>query len=446
MTLNKQYVTLLAMFLITGTADLRAQQKQTDIYITLNQSLALAKEHNISLKVSEEEVNVAAYNEKISFQEKLPDLEFSAGYNRLANIKQFENNGLLHQATTYDVPNQQYHFTLGLSVPIYAGGRIKAEEKIATLKTEVAHLGHKKEERAIKLSVVTAFLQIQLLMDQRTLIASKIKEDSIMIKQVEALKNNGKVTKNELLRTKLQSANHHMILSEVTNNILIAEHQLATLLNLPSDKKLHIVEEDLVAQEPQTILPLESYLTGAFEDHEEIKSAEQQILIMQQEKKLVKANYLPQVNLKGDYGLSYPNFMFFPPEPYLYGFGLVGLDLKYSISNLYKNKAKMQRVKSEISKQQYEAIDVREKINHLVFAAYRKVLEADERILIAQEAIAQATENYRLVKMRYINKLSLISELIDADNTFLEAQSAFITAHINRRLNYYQLQFAVGKM
>ena len=71
---------------------------------------------------------------------------------------------------------------------------------------------------------------------------------------------------------------------------------------------------------------------------------------------------------------------------------------------------------------------------------------SEESIKIAEEAIGQAKENYRIVRTKYVNKLSLITELIDADNAYLEAQSNLISLQINKQLKYYQLQYILGNL
>ena len=87
-----------------------------------------------------------------------------------------------------------------------------------------------------------------------------------------------------------------------------------------------------------------------------------------------------------------------------------------------------------------------EQIRHDVFSANTKLKEAVDKIKIAEEAIEQAKENYRIVKLKYTNKLSLITELIDADNAFLAAQSNLISLQINKQLKYYQLQYVIGNL
>jgi outer membrane protein TolC len=124
----------------------------------------------------------------------------------------------------------------------------------------------------------------------------------------------------------------------------------------------------------------------------------------------------------------------------------VGVNLTYPIENLYKNKYKMQEARENIDLAKLQIEENEEKIRHNVYEAYKKFEETDQKVKIAEEAITQAKENYRIVRTKYANKLSLITELIDADNTYLEAESNLISIKINRQLKYYQLQYTIGNL
>lgn len=138
--------------------------------------------------------------------------------------------------------------------------------------------------------------------------------------------------------------------------------------------------------------------------------------------------------------------MFFPPQPHMYRFGMVGVNVTVPLSSFFKNKQKMRMADTNISIAKLEIEEKEEQIRHDVFASNRKLEEAIEKIKIAEEAIQQAQENYRIVKTKYINKLSLITELIDADNSYLEAESNMISLQINKQLKYYQLQYVLGNL
>ena len=93
-----------------------------------------------------------------------------------------------------------------------------------------------------------------------------------------------------------------------------------------------------------------------------------------------------------------------------------------------------------------ETKKITEKVEDMVYEAHRKYMEALQRIDISEQAAIQATENYRIVKKKYMNQLALITELIDADNTLLDTRTKAVTARIDARMRFYQLMYTIGKI
>lgn len=413
-------------------------------HLGLQQAIEIGLKNNKTIQISHLKQNMSVTKEKDLKMEKLPDIEFHTSYNQVTNLFQHQN-GVFNKATKYDVINGMYDFTLSASIPVYMGGKIKNTEKKAGIDTEISALKAHLDERQLKMEIITAFLQIHHLKEQQSLINDKMKEDSVNIKQVKALKANGVVTVNEVLRTSLQLSNHTMSWTELDNDIQIAEHKLKTILSLPESQEMHVDTEDLISENAS--IPYVDELTDtALSKNESVEITHKNLSLKELDQKITKANYLPKITAGGEYFLKYPNMMFFPPEPYAYRLGMVGVNLTYPIESLYKNKYKMQEAKENIDLAKLQIEENEEKIRHNVYEAYKKFEETDQKVKIAEEAIQQAKENYRIVRTKYANKLSLITELIDADNAYLEAESNLISVKINRQLKYYQLQYTIGNL
>ncbi|WP_343658584.1 TolC family protein [Chryseobacterium sp.] len=413
-------------------------------HLGLQQAVEIGLKNNKNIQISHLKQEMSVIKEKDLKMEKLPDIKFHTSYNQVTNLFQHQN-GVFNKATKYDVINGMYDFTLSASIPVYMGGKIKNTEKKAGIDTEISVLKTHLDERQLKMQIITAFLQIHHLKEQQSLINDKMKEDSVNIRQVKALKANGVVTVNEVLRTSLQLSNHTMSWTELDNDIQIAEHQLKTILSLPESQEMHVDTEDLISDNAS--IPYVDELTEtALSKNESVEITHKNLSLKELDQKITKANYLPKITAGGEYFLKYPNMMFFPPEPYAYRLGMIGVNLTYPIESLYKNKYKMQEARENIDLAKLQIEENEEKIRHNVYEAYKKFEETDQKVKIAEEAIQQAKENYRIVRTKYANKLSLITELIDADNAYLEAESNLISVKINRQLKYYQLQYTIGNL
>ncbi|MDH0658795.1 TolC family protein [Empedobacter sp. GD03865] len=437
-----KYQLLTLLLMLSGLS--YAQNEIDYNQLKLSKAIEIGLQNNKKLQISALKTNIAELKEKDLKNEKLPDVDFHTGFHVLSNLRQYED-GFLKPSTKYAVPRVKYDFTLSAEIPIYLGGKLKNDEKKSEIETNISKLQVRKDERELRMQIITAYLQALHLQEQQKLISDKMREDSVVIKQTESLKKNGLVTYNEVLRTELQLSNHKMSFTELANEISIIEHQIKTILALPENQEMHIDTNDLFTNEEHLGL-VDEMILEAIDQSESLKIAKDDLNLKEIDKKITKANTLPKITAGAEYGYNYPNFMFFPPEEYLYRFGSVGVNVSIPLSNFFKNKQKMQIADRNISIAKLEIEEQEEQIRHDVFAANKRLEESIDKIKIAEDAIGQAKENYRIVRTKYINKLSLITELIDADNAYLEAQSNLISLQINKQLKYYQLQYILGNL
>ncbi|MFV0144143.1 TolC family protein [Empedobacter falsenii] len=437
-----KYQLLTLLLMLSGLS--YAQNEIDYNQLKLSKAIEIGLQNNKKLQISALKTNIAELKEKDLKNEKLPDVDFHTGFHVLSNLRQYED-GFLKPSTKYAVPRVKYDFTLSAEIPIYLGDKLKNDEKKSEIETNISKLQVRKDERELRMQIITAYLQALHLQEQQKLISDKMREDSVVIKQTESLKKNGLVTYNEVLRTELQLSNHKMSFTELANEISIIEHQIKTILALPENQEMHIDTYDLFTNE-EHLGVVDEMILEAMDQSESLKIAKDDLNLKEIDKKITKSNTLPKITAGAEYGYNYPNFMFFPPEEYLYRFGSVGVNVSIPLSNFFKNKQKMQIADRNISIAKLEIEEKEEQIRHDVFAANKRLEESIDKIKIAEEAIGQSKENYRIVRTKYVNKLSLITELIDADNAYLEAQSNLISLQINKQLKYYQLQYILGNL
>ena len=57
-----------------------------------------------------------------------------------------------------------------------------------------------------------------------------------------------------------------------------------------------------------------------------------------------------------------------------------------------------------------------------------------------------ATQNYTIIRNRYINDMALTTEMLDAENTKLDAELQAANSQINILFQYYQLKKLTGTL
>jgi hypothetical protein len=150
--------------------------------------------------------------------------------------------------------------------------------------------------------------------------------------------------------------------------------------------------------------------------------------------------------LFGAYGFDYPNYKFFPPNPYLYTLGQVGIEARFDISGLYKNKTKVQTANTEMQWQEMHAGILKDKVQDELYKNHTQYQEILEKFIVVDKALELATENYRIVKTKYLNQLVLITEMVDADNALLQAKYTKISTRIDAVMKHYELLHTAGIM
>lgn len=409
--------------------------------ISLTDALKIAKENNRTVLKSRIEEKISEENTKQAKQLRYPEVDLHSAYSKITNLTEFKDGFLQGAAVTKTIP-EIYDISSNFRMPIYEGDKINTLIKKAKQENEISRLNIEKNENDVQLEVVAAFLEIYELQELQKIIDESIKEEQERLKEVKAFKAHGTVTKNEVLRAELQLADRELNALTNAKNIKIAYHNLKTLLQLPEEEELLL--DTSAVFENQTKLPDYTFYLEKTMNNEEMRIASEELEISKSELQLTKANYYPKISFFGNYNLRYPNYMFFPPSPYLYSLGQIGVEMTFSLSNLYKNKSRVQAANLKVAAQQTETEIIKDKMKDKLFANYLQYEEVLDKLPVTEKSLALATENYRIVKMKYLNQLVLITEMVDADNALLQAKFNKIAVKIDEVMKRYTLLHTAG--
>jgi outer membrane protein len=430
---------LLLLVLLVTFNNLQAQEVHS---VSLTEALKLAKENNKKILRSQLETTLSEQNIKERKELRLPDIELNGMYSRITNITEFKGNGFLDGKEVTKAIPEIYEVNSTFKMPIYAGNKINNAIKIAHQENEIAKIKTEKAENDIELEVVANYLSIYKMMKLQKIFEENIKEEKSRLKEVQSLQKHGTVTKNEVIRAELQLSDRELNALTNSKNIKIALHDLKTLIQIPENEEIAI-DTTANPDEMNGLDPYDFYLNKAFQN-EEMRIASQELNIKKTELKLVKGNYLPTVNFFGNYGFYYPNYKFFPPNPYLYTLGQVGIEARFDVSALYKNKTKMQQATTRIEWQEMQSEIIKEEIQDKLYKEHTQYQEILEKFVVVDKALDLANENYRIVKLKYLNQLVLITEMVDADNALLQAKYNKISTRLDAVLKHYQLLHTAG--
>lgn len=419
------------------------QANPSDQPMTLAQIWQKAEAANKTLQMQELQVKMSEQQLKDARAERLPEVSASTEYARIGNFKVYEN-GVFHAPQKPEIIPNSFALETEAYLNVYNGNKVKT--RIAA--EEVAH--HLTEERkneatsVIKLRATAAYLDLQRNLIFKDLLTQTIHESEKQLAEIRELHKNGVVLRSDVLRAELQLSQQQMTLVEIENNIALANQKLALMIGLADTVRINPVEDNKTLALPETY---EEYLVQAMGSSHQIKISERETELSQLRIKEVRADRLPKVGLFAGLGYHYPQIaLFLPYSDALYSMAQAGVKISYSISSLYHNRHKEEAAVIAWQQQEIAHADTQDALREAVKEGYVRYAEALQRIRVAELNIRQAEESYRIVRNTYFNQLSLLTDLLNADNQLLQSRFDLATAQIKARLQYYQLLNTIGKL
>lgn len=409
--------------------------------ISLDEALKIALKNNRSILRSDLAIGISKEYVTDVKKQRLPDVAFNGIYSRTTSLTEFKGAFLSDRVVNHLKP-EIYSLSTTTKVPIYVGNKINNAIEIATINTEIAAIEKEKVENDVELEVIATYYGIYKMLKLHEIIDENIEEAKVRLKEIRSFQSHGTVTKNEVIRAELLLSDRELSALTNSKNIEIAIHNFKTILQIPEEIVFSIdtsrVNLDIKLSDPYNV-----YYNRAMRN-EEVSISEQFSEIKKLEAKNVRANYYPSIYFFGNYNLRYPNYMFFPPDPYLYSIGQVGLEVNYNLSSIFKNNTKVRIAKKELSLQTMNTEILKDKVGDELFTNHVQFQEILDKFSVVDKALELAKENYRIVKLKYLNQLVLGTEMVDADNELLLAKYNKISNRVDAMVKYYEMLHTAG--
>ncbi|WP_076380926.1 TolC family protein [Filimonas lacunae] len=420
-----------------------AQLPTYEMHVSLNEIWDRAEKNNKALLAQNQKL-VQSEEEVIqSKREQLPELGLAGNVARVTNMPVY-THGLFNGPDMF--PVLHYTYTLGGEAQflLYNGGKVKRNIEIEKIKHEVATEIRNSTRNEMRFKAASWYLTLKRSYFFRTLLREDIKEQEKLLLQIREMHKNGVVLKTDVLRAELRLSNQQMNLKEVENNIIIGSAQLDVVSGLPDS--VIIVPDTLPRQIASPLLAGNetTQVNSALANDFTYKIAEAELAGSKLQLKQVQANLSPKVGLFADFKYSYPQIFLYPYEGAIYSIGLYGVKVSMPLSELYRNKHRVAAARSSIVQKEIQLSDKRDELAVQVKQLYIKYNESLERIDVAKTSIKRAEENLRIFRETYLNQLSLMTDLLDAENQLLQARFDLASANIASDMLYYQLQKTIG--
>ena len=388
---------------------------------SIEQCIAHAVEHNISLKQIEQERENREVELNTSEHSWLPSLNGGFGQNFDFGRSPSESGVLLQRnsASSSVSLNMQMSLFDGLRTP----NDIAA--KRLNLKASVENLNKAKENLAIQ--IASFYLQVLYQKDLLKINEQQVAVSRDKLTQTEAMVEAGKLPTSQLYDMKALVARDEATMIDAKGNLRVAMLNLVQMLELEEQLEQFDIEQpaigDVVAQYMGSLVPPADIYDHAVTFKPQI--LEQQYLLQSREKmlKVAQSGYYPKLGLSASYGNGY--FHYYDVESPAVNLPLadqlrqnqrttVGLSLSVPIFNRKTVINGVRQARIGIESQRLAIANSKKTLFKEIQQAYYNATTAQERYHAAVKSLEASAEAFRYAEVRYAAGKSSVFEYNEA--------------------------------
>jgi len=423
----------------------KGQQDEHRSYkLTITEAIQFAKSQNKWVKSAAIGEAAAAEDQKAAYAAALPTISAGGSYQYFSPLTLYSGGG--SHGTIISRPPTSSSATLGVEAlfNLYSGGRQRAWQREQTSRWKLARIDGRDQAATVVLQTAIRYLDLVRLNDQQQFILDQLKRAQTRLANINALYNNQKVTRSDLLRAQVALSNAQLALEQSQNDIAITNQKLDVLMDIPDS--IRISPADSAAATKPVASSLLPMVHTAQEAAYSLRKATESIELGKAMLKGVESAGKPSIGLYSGYGLNYPNYNVFPPVSQAWSIGFVGMKASYEISSLYHNKSKVAAARLRVKQTELQAEARRDEVRTEAEAYYIKYGEALNRIAVNERSVEEALLNYQIQNTKYLNQLSLLTDLLDADNLYQESRFDLVRAQVDALAIYYHLLYLSGNL
>jgi len=415
--------------------------------ITLPEAIQMSLENSNQLKAGKAKADQADAQYKQATNNYLPDLKASGSYLRINNpdVKlELKTGGSSSgsstvQATGIPKISELSYGMATASIPLFSGLKIRNNTNAARFQKMAANSDLENDREEVIENTILAYNNLYKAAKSVDLVKENLKEQDRRVIDFNNLEQNGLLPRNDLLKAQLQQSSVELALLDAQNNLHVATANLNLMLGLPENT---ILNPDSIAFDlTNEAGSIANWEQTAMQNRKDMQSLQFHEKAANEFIKVAKGDYYPGLALTGGYvAANIPGLMTVTNALN------IGIGLQYNVGSLWKTHAKVDEAKAKVRELQANENMLVDRVRIQVNEAFEAYLLSRKKIAVYELAIAQAEENYRIVKDKYNNTLATTTELLEADVAQLQAQLNYTFAKADAVVAYKQLQQVCGTL
>lgn len=427
---------------------------------TLEDSLQIAKQSNLKLKVAEQGLESAKAQLKIARSSLLPRISSTGNYTYFKDVQKSVISadvgfgfpmpgGDMDEMPTPNPDNQTdlielefgaHHNLQGnvsLTQPIFAWGRFYYGYQAAKLQYDAAEKELNAAVNKLRLDVYQAFYRVLIAQE-----FVKVSEQSVelvqkQLKMAETSFDAGVTTNFDVLRAKVQLANAKSQLIRAKNAVSTAKNTFKILLNIELTEQ---IEVSGTFETPEIKNKLDELIKLAYEKRPEIAQSQLSEQAGVKQLSATKTRRLPDLSFFSNYQISHNERL-----TEMNRIWSLGLQINIPIFDGFATGASIKQSESVLTQLQLGTKQIMSSVEFEVRNAYLSLLEAKNLIDVQRETVTQAEESVRIANLQFENGMITTVELTDTLLALMQAKVNRLQAKYDYVVGLAELEKAIGQ-
>lgn len=292
-------------------------------------------------------------------------------------------------------------------------------------------------EQEIRYQVLRAYYGLLVEQAKKEVSEEAVKAASADVKRIGDLVDTGLVVQSDLLSAEVQLAEFRQQNIQAEGDLVTAQAALNTVLAAPVDAPQKVT--GLLVDKTFTVGTQAELIGLALERRPDLIRAGLALKSSKEKTRAAHGEYLPRLDVFGTYGLSGSNLTSGSADY------TVGASVTFNLFDAGRG-ARLGQARAAEDIAAADAENTANQIRFEVVRAYQQFISARERVAVAIRAEVQAKETLRIVRDRYGEGLTTITEVLRAETAFVRARMSLLAARYDHYIGYAGVLLVSGRL
>ena len=432
--------------------------------LTLEESIEIAKESNLTVQTTEQNLKAAEAQVRAALGGLLPRVTANGNYTYFKDIQKSViqadggfgfpmPSGEMNEMQPPSADNESdlielefgaHHNvqgTVNLTQPIFAWGRYYYGYQAAKLNYQAIQRDVDAAYNQLRLDVSEAFYGALVVQGFVRVAQQSVSLVEKQLQIAEASLDAGAATDFDVLRAKVQLANAKSVLIRAENGVRIAKNAYKTVLNIPLAENVSVKGTLEISENHQMpALNLDELIQQALENRPEVHRTQFNEQAALKQIDIAKTRQLPDLGLFSNYQISQNERL-----TEMNRIWSVGVQINVPIFDGFATSAALQQTEFILKQVQLGGNQVKVGVEFEIRAAYLNLRGAQTLIDVQRETIAQARESVRIANLQFQNGIITTVALTDTQLALAQAEVNRLQAHHDYIVGLARLEKAVGQ-